>query len=64
MPAYIANAIPPLLSRFKLFEKLAVPIDNNKTFMGKAIFGSHKTWRGALGIFIVGTFNSSFFGNK
>lgn len=61
MPAYIANAMPPLLNRFKLFEKLAVPIDNNKTFMGKAIFGSHKTWRGALGIFIVGTFLIALF---
>jgi len=54
LPAYIANAVPPLLNRFKLFEKLAIPIDNNKTFRERAIFGTHKTWRGVFGIFVVG----------
>lgn len=55
-PAYLANAVPPLLNKIKLIPSLAVPIDNNKTIKGKRILGSHKTWRGVLGILIVGTF--------
>ena len=54
-PAYIANAIPPLLNRFKVWESLAVPIDNNKSFRNREIFGSHKTWRGAIGTIVLGT---------
>jgi len=55
IPAYVANAIPPLLNRFKILESLAIPIDNHKTLRQRAIFGSHKTWRGAMGIIIAGT---------
>lgn len=55
LPAYIANAVPPLLDKFKILNKFNIPVDNNKMINGKAIFGSHKTWRGVLGIFIIGT---------
>lgn len=54
MPSYIANSIPPLLHRFKLFSYLAVPVDFKKEFLGKRIFGDHKTIRGVLGIFFIG----------
>ena len=60
-PAYLANAVPPLLNKLKVLEGLAVPIDNNKTFNGREIFGSHKTWRGAIGIIILGTLLISLF---
>jgi len=54
-PAYIANAIPPLLHKLNFAPQLATPIDNDKMYRGRAIFGTHKTWRGAIGIFITGT---------
>ncbi|MDD4661774.1 MAG: CDP-archaeol synthase [Candidatus Pacebacteria bacterium] len=54
LPAYLANAVPPLLNRFKIGECLAVPIDCNKTIKGKEILGSHKTWRGAIGTIVIG----------
>lgn len=44
-PAYIANAIPPLISRINV---LNWPIDNNKTLWGAPVLGSHKTWRGLV----------------
>ncbi|MFA7142110.1 MAG: CDP-archaeol synthase [Candidatus Paceibacterota bacterium] len=55
LPGYIANSIPPILNKFKLFESLAIPVDFNKKFKGKDIFGNHKTIRGVLGTFIIGT---------
>lgn len=42
-PAYIANALPPLISRVNI---LNWPVDNNKMLWGAPILGSHKTWRG------------------
>jgi CDP-2,3-bis-(O-geranylgeranyl)-sn-glycerol synthase len=44
-PAYIANAIPPLIARVKFLDQ---PIDNNKMLWGAPILGSHKTWRGLV----------------
>lgn len=44
-PAYIANAIPPLLQKVSFLDK---PIDNNKKLWGMPILGSHKTWRGLV----------------
>ncbi|MDD4358383.1 MAG: CDP-archaeol synthase [Candidatus Pacebacteria bacterium] len=61
LPAYIANAIPPLLHKMNILPKLAIPIDNNKTFRGEPLFGTHKTWRGAIGIFIIGILLSPLF---
>ena len=55
MPAYLANAVPPLLNRFKILDCLSFPIDNNRKIKEKEIFGAHKTWRGFLGIIFIGT---------
>ncbi|HOS88079.1 MAG TPA: CDP-archaeol synthase [Candidatus Pacearchaeota archaeon] len=44
-PAYVANAMPPLLQKVNF---LAQPIDNNKQLWGMPILGNHKTWRGAV----------------
>lgn len=52
IPAYLANAMPPLLKNVKYLD---CPIDNNKTINGRPILGDHKTWRGAVAILITGT---------
>ena len=43
LPAYIAN-MAPVLSRGVPF--LNIPVDLGKTYRGKPLFGSHKTYRG------------------
>jgi len=43
LPAYFANMAPVLSHKINF---LNYPVDFNKKFMGKPIFGSHKTWRG------------------
>ncbi len=72
LPAYIANMSPPLAAKFKIFEFLNKPIDNDKKFKDLPILGSHKTWRGVLVEIINGTltaylqaylYNFSFFKN-
>jgi len=43
LPAYFANMVPLLVRKVNF---LNVPVDFNKKWKGKPIFGSHKTWRG------------------
>ena len=43
LPAMIANMIPPLVKKVPFLD---IPVDFNKTWHGKPIFGSHKTYRG------------------
>ena len=43
LPAYIANMAPVLSKRVPF---LNIPIDLGKTYRGKPLFGSHKTYRG------------------
>jgi len=45
IPSYIANIVPGLVKKMGFLD---YPIDFNKTFGGKRVFGSHKTWRGLL----------------
>jgi len=54
LPAYFANMTPPIAKRLGVLKSLAKPIDFEKKFFGKPIFGSHKTWRGAILAFLVG----------
>jgi CDP-2,3-bis-(O-geranylgeranyl)-sn-glycerol synthase len=54
LPAYFANMTPPIAKRLGILEFLAKPIDFDKKFLGKPIFGSHKTWRGAILALFVG----------
>lgn len=54
LPAITANSAPPIAAKFHFLESLNVPIDFGKTFRGKPIFGSHKTFRG----FFVGVISS------
>jgi len=46
LPAGIANMMPVFMRR-KL-EFLNIPVDGGKTFKGKRILGSNKTWRGLI----------------
>lgn len=48
LPAYFVNMVPPLLKRMGAFKFLDKPIDFGKKIGGEPIFGSHKTWRGAI----------------
>ena len=48
LPAYFANMAPPVFKKLGILNSLYVPIDFGKTFRGKAILGSHKTWRGLI----------------
>jgi len=54
LPAYFANMTPPLIKRVKFFDFLGKPVDFGKKFLGKPIFGTHKTWRGTIFGFLVG----------
>ena len=45
-PAYAADVAPVLAKGF--LESLAKPLDAGRTFRGRRIFGSHKTWRGLV----------------
>jgi len=48
LPAGVSNMAPVLLTkRFGFF--LDTPVDFNRTFNGKPIFGKNKTWRGVVG---------------
>ncbi len=53
-PAYCANMAPPFAKYLGIFKSLDKPIDGNKTFKGKPILGSHKTWRGIVSGIIAG----------
>jgi CDP-2,3-bis-(O-geranylgeranyl)-sn-glycerol synthase len=46
LPAGLANMMPFFVRRY--FKFLGAPVDFNRTFYGKPIFGSHKTWRGII----------------
>lgn len=46
VPAYAANMAPVLA--MGILKWLAVPVDFNARFMGKPLFGKHKTWRGIV----------------
>jgi CDP-2,3-bis-(O-geranylgeranyl)-sn-glycerol synthase len=51
-PAAYANMMPLYASKISWLKKYDYPLDFNKTFRGKRIFGSHKTWRGLIFAFI------------
>jgi CDP-2,3-bis-(O-geranylgeranyl)-sn-glycerol synthase len=54
LPAYLANMAPPLAKKISFLDFLGKPVDFNKKFLGKPIFGDHKTWRGIISSFFVG----------
>ena len=56
LPAGAANMIPVLVAPVPGLAKLNAPLDFGKTFRGKRIFGSHKTWRGLIAGILMATF--------
>jgi len=48
LPAYFSNMTPPLMKKANLFNFLDVEVDFGKRFLGKPIFGKHKSWRGVI----------------
>jgi len=48
LPVYIANIIPPFSRRIPFLSKKPRPLDFNKTFRGKRIFGENKSLRGFI----------------
>lgn len=56
LPAALANAAPIAAARLPLLKRFVAPIDGGKTWRGRRIFGTHKTWRGLLSGIVVATF--------
>lgn len=54
LPAYFTNMSAPITKRFGILKCLERPIDFDRTFLGKPILGSHKTWRGMIFGILVG----------
>ncbi len=52
LPAYFSNMAPVILGKINLFPQ---PVDLNKTWYGKPIFGANKTWGGLLYGTLLGT---------
>jgi CDP-2,3-bis-(O-geranylgeranyl)-sn-glycerol synthase len=48
LPAAIGNVTPILAAVTPGLRRFDQPIDGNRQWRGKPIFGSHKTWRGLL----------------
>jgi CDP-2,3-bis-(O-geranylgeranyl)-sn-glycerol synthase len=55
LPAAWANMVPILVAKIPWLSKYEAPMDLGKTYRGKRIFGSHKTWRGFIAGIIVAT---------
>jgi len=48
LPAGIANAVPVLVKKIPVLDKLKAPIDGGMSFRGKRLLGANKTWRGLV----------------
>ncbi len=55
LPAGVANMMPIFAARVPRLQRFDAPMDFGKSFRGKRIFGSHKTWRGLAAGVIFGT---------
>lgn len=55
LPAGIANMMPIFVAQVPALKRFDAPIDFGKTYRGKRVFGSHKTWRGLLAGIVFGT---------
>lgn len=57
--------MPVIAAKYNWLPQLNYPLDFNKTFRGRRVFGAHKTWRGLIiGVIfgsITGLFLSSLF---
>jgi CDP-2,3-bis-(O-geranylgeranyl)-sn-glycerol synthase len=55
LPAGLANVTPIVLAKLPLLRGWDWPLDCGRTFRGRPLLGSHKTWRGVIGGMIVST---------
>lgn len=55
LPAGIANLVPVFAAKIPGLSRWEAPMDFGRTFRGKRIFGSHKTWRGMVIGIVAGT---------
>lgn len=54
LPAGLANASPIYAVKIPGLKKLGYPLDFNRKFRGKLVFGKNKTWRGLILAIAVG----------
>ena len=55
LPAYVANMMPVLFTRFRIAYALGIPIDRGYTWRGRPLLGANKTWRGVLAAVVGGS---------
>lgn len=55
LPAGVANMTPIFAAHIRQLKRYDAPIDFGKSYRGKRIFGSHKTWRGFIAGIIFST---------
>ncbi len=55
LPAIFANIAPIPVSKIPLLKPYDAPMDFGKSFRGRRIFGSHKTWRGLIAGIVAAT---------
>lgn len=55
VPAGVANVMPIFVAKIPSLKRFDAPMDCGRTFRGKRVFGSHKTWRGMISGIIAGT---------
>lgn len=48
LPAAVANMTPIFAAQLPGVRRFDAPIDGGRTFRGKELLGSHKTWRGII----------------
>lgn len=48
IPAFVANMLPVIVQRLRLWPKLEYPLDGRITIWGKRLLGNNKTWRGLI----------------
>lgn len=63
MPVIFAGIFNMVWVKLPYMSSLAIPIDNSKDFFdGKRIFGDNKTWKGFLGMIILGIISTLIWG--
>lgn len=60
LPAGVSNMAPIFTSKLPVINQWKTPLDLGKTWRGKRIFGTNKTWRGLLSGIIAGTVTGLF----
>ena len=63
LPAILAGILNMVWCKTKILKCLSVPIDNNKVLKdGERLFGNNKTWKGFLGMILLGIFCTIIWG--